>query len=134
MRKTILLVLVALILLSGTALGAVYVYRAVFSCQVTVEPGMAGLEVSPAILQFGSMAQGDWSRQELLTVRNVGTDTIVSLFFEKTGPGDLDFYPIIPPIMPLLPGAEITFPVSLKASDTFPLGSYVFDVKVIGVK
>ena len=131
MKKALIIALL-LLLIPVTALAAVYVYKAIFSCQVTVEPGMPGLEVSPAVLQFGSMAQGDWSRQEMLTIKNIGSETIVSLFFEKTGPADLDFYPMIAPIMPLEPGTAITFPVSLKTSETFPSGSYTFDVKVVG--
>jgi len=134
MKKTILLVLVALILLSGTALAAVYVYKANFTCQVTVETGTPGLSVAPTQYDFGIMAIGDWSQQKMMTVKNIGMEAIVSLYFETDAPDGLGFYAGTPPIMPLLPGQEITSPVSLKADDALPPGSYTIVSKVIGVK
>lgn len=122
----------ALVLLSGTALAAVFVYKALFSCQVVVEPGIAGLTVSPANYDFGTMAVGDWSQQQMMTVKNVGTDTIVSFFFETNTPDGLGLYVTLPPIMPLAPGQEITFPISLKADDALAPGTYSISGKVIG--
>ena len=134
MRKTILLVLVALILLSGTALAAVYVYKANFICQVTVETGTPGLAIAPTQYDFGIMAVGDWSQQQMMTVKNIGTEAVTSFYFETEGPDGIGLYVTAPPFMPLMPGSEITFPALLKADETVAPGAYDIAVTVIGVK
>ena len=131
--KRALFVLLLVLLIPAVALAAVYVYKAIFSCQVTVEPGVPGLAVAPTQLDFGAMAVGDWSRSEMLTIQNIGTETITAFYFESNGPEGLTLYVTTPPFMPLTPGSEVTFPISLKADDV-PPGVYDIEITVIGVK
>ena len=132
--KIVLISFLAVLLLSGVALAVTYVYTALFSYQVTVETGTPGLTVTPTSYNFGTMAVGGWSGQQTMTITNVGVDTITGFYFETTAPSGLSFYVIIPPIFPLTPGQQITFPISLKADDAFPPGSYTVSGKVIGVR
>lgn len=118
-------VLVALVISAGSALAAVFIYRAVFISQVVVEPGITGLQVTPQSINFGTMAIGDWSQTQTIKVKNIGGDTLTTLYFETTGmPEGIALYVITPPIFPIVPGAEVTIPISLKAETSAVAGSY----------
>ena len=46
-------------LVTGTALAAVYIYKASFGTSVTLVAGTPGLSVTPTTLNFGELAIGE---------------------------------------------------------------------------
>jgi hypothetical protein len=134
MKKFALLALVAVLLIAATALATVFVYRALVEVSVVVEPGTSGLTVAPTQLNFGTMAIGDWSSPQPLTVTNIGTQTLTGLTFASSNSQGVGFFSNIPPFMALAPGDSLTFPVQLFVQETTAPGDYRFSVTVSGVK
>lgn len=127
-----LTVFLAVLLLSGTALAVAYAYKAIFGSSVTVVTATPGLSVAPTQLVWGELAIGEWSVPKIITVKNIGVDTLTTLRVETNAPEGLGVYLEFPPLMPLAPGQQILVPIKLMALPGFAPGDYSFQSTVIG--
>ncbi len=135
MKKSILLALAAILLLSGVALAVAYIHGQEVNVSVTLVSGTQGIEVVPTTFTYGDVAIGEWSDPKPVRIKNLtATETWTTLYVESAAPVGLGLYLNIAPFTPVPPGGEVMATLLIRSEANFAAGPYSFKAKVIGQK